>query len=485
MASFSKEYLRDRIFACWLGKNIGGTLGTPYECQTELNDIHGFASKAGEPLPNDDLDLQLVWLRAANELGPDAINSKVLGEYWISWVTPHWNEYGVCKANMRDGVLPPMSGEVNNAEWKHSNGAWIRTEVWACMYPAMPEKAIRLAYEDAGVDHGFGEGTYAAIFVAAMESAAFVFKDVNVLLDIGLSKIPEDCRVARSVNIVRKAYAEGISWKECRQMLVEDSKDLGWFQAPANLGFVTIGLLYGEGDFKQSLIYAVDCGDDTDCTGATLGALMGIMYGMEIIPDDWRAYIGDGIKSICITNGHGRFPQDCNELTDCLMNLLPVTLRKDHEKLMKGESALSLGDTTDLSDIRAEDFYGRKFVESFAGRKPYSYTIEGIYSDVLVEFDCEPRIAPNGELTGRITLKTHTMPEQKHYRLRFLLPDGWTAEYEKNLFTPSIFSKYQESAATAFKITANANVEAVNRLIVEVVCAGRPTPILVPMQIMG
>ena len=27
---FSKEYLRDTIYACWVGKNIGGTIGTPY-----------------------------------------------------------------------------------------------------------------------------------------------------------------------------------------------------------------------------------------------------------------------------------------------------------------------------------------------------------------------------------------------------------------------------------------------------------------------
>ena len=62
MISFTKEFLRDRIFACWIGKNIGGTLGTPYEGKRELLDIDGFASKAGEPLPNDDLDLQLAWL---------------------------------------------------------------------------------------------------------------------------------------------------------------------------------------------------------------------------------------------------------------------------------------------------------------------------------------------------------------------------------------------------------------------------------------
>ena len=42
--------------------------------------------RRGEPLPNDDLDLQLAWLRAVDELGPQNINSKTLGEYWISYV---------------------------------------------------------------------------------------------------------------------------------------------------------------------------------------------------------------------------------------------------------------------------------------------------------------------------------------------------------------------------------------------------------------
>ena len=27
MVQFTKEYLKDRIHACWIGKNIGGTLG--------------------------------------------------------------------------------------------------------------------------------------------------------------------------------------------------------------------------------------------------------------------------------------------------------------------------------------------------------------------------------------------------------------------------------------------------------------------------
>lgn len=485
MIQFGKEYLRDRIYACWLGKNIGGTMGTPYEGQRQLMDIHGFASEPGAPLPNDDLDLQLVWLRAVNEQGPDAITSKVLGEYWISWITPHWNEYGVCKANMRDGVLPPMSGEINNEEWRHSNGAWIRTEIWACLYPGVPEKAIRLAYEDASVDHGFGEGTYAAIFVEAMESAAFVIQDVRELLKIGLNKIPEDCRVARSVRLVMKAHADGVSWRECRERVVKDSEDLGWFQAPANVAFAVLGLLYGNGDFKQSMICAINCGDDTDCTGATVGALLGIMGGMDAIPEDWRAYIGDEIKSICITNGHGRFPKSCTELTDCVMSMLPTTLRPDNDDVMLGRVKLAIADENDFSQAKPSDFYGREFVEKLSKRTRYSYTIEGVYADVCINFDAKPTIEPNGSLTGTVAIMAHTMPEQKHYRLSFLTPEGWSVVCAKNLFTPALHSKFVETASAKFEIRAGERVDPVNHLVLQVFCAGRPTPILAPIQIEG
>ena len=81
------------------------------------------------------------------------------------------------------GFLPPISGELFNSQWQHSNGAWIRTEIWASLYPGHVEKAIRCAFEDASVDHGFGEGTYAAIFVAALSQVLVYNNLFNMLGD--------------------------------------------------------------------------------------------------------------------------------------------------------------------------------------------------------------------------------------------------------------------------------------------------------------
>lgn len=63
------EY-RDRVRACWLGKNIGGTLGAPYEGWRDVFDISYYTHDLSKGvLPNDDLDFQLIWLLNGGQTG--------------------------------------------------------------------------------------------------------------------------------------------------------------------------------------------------------------------------------------------------------------------------------------------------------------------------------------------------------------------------------------------------------------------------------
>ena len=62
---------RRRVLGCWMGKNIGGTLGAPFEFIRQVNHVSFYTQDlGGEPLPNDDLDLQLLWLVAMEEMRP-------------------------------------------------------------------------------------------------------------------------------------------------------------------------------------------------------------------------------------------------------------------------------------------------------------------------------------------------------------------------------------------------------------------------------
>ena len=216
MITIPEETLHDKVLGCWLGKNVGGTLGAPFEWKRQINQVSFYVQENlnGQPMPNDDLDIQLLWLCALEEKGLE-INAHQLAEYWCLYVAPHWNEYGTAKINMRQGLQPPLSGTFQN-DFKHSCGSYIRSEIWACIAPGLPHVAARYAYEDAILDHGNGEGLYAEIFMATLESAAFVESDLRKLIDIGLSYIPKDCGVAKAVHTTLVCFDRGISWQESR-----------------------------------------------------------------------------------------------------------------------------------------------------------------------------------------------------------------------------------------------------------------------------
>ena len=309
------ERFRDQVLGCWTGKNIGGTLGAPFEGCRETHNVSFYVQNlSGEPEPNDDLDLQLIWLLAVEEQGLWHLNERILGEYWMNYIVAPWNEYGIGKTNIANGLMPPLSGACNNEQWKFSNGAWIRSEIWACLFPGSPDEAVHFAWQDACVDH-CGEGIYAELFTAALESAAFVVSDLRELIAIGLSKIPATCRIARAVRLAITEFDRGSDWRDARESLVKDSADLGWFQAPANLGFTVLGLLYGNGDFGETICIAANCGDDTDCTAATTGAILGIILGRSGLPEKWTKPIGETIKTKAIDPFNANAPGTLEALT--------------------------------------------------------------------------------------------------------------------------------------------------------------------------
>lgn len=339
-----KDY-KEKVRGCWAGKNIGGVLGAPFEGKREKFDVDFYQQDLTMgPPANDDLDLQIVWLAAAEKYGRQ-VNASILGEYWLSFVIPNWAEYGMGKANLRAGLIPPLSGEVDNT-YKNSCGCFIRSEIWACLAPGHPEIATRYAYEDAIVDHA-DEGVNGEVFFTAMQSAAFVESDKDTLIDIGLSYIPEDCAVARGVREARECFSENIEFFEARTRvhntvpgtfgiqsiklseICEDEKDLAvgepGFDAPENVSFSILAWLYGKDDFGKTLCLAVDCGEDTDCTAASLGALMGIIGGFGKIPEKWLEPLHDKIETICFdrTSRAIWVPETVSELTDRVMSVMP------------------------------------------------------------------------------------------------------------------------------------------------------------------
>lgn len=481
------EQYKDSVYACWIGKNIGGTMGTPYEGKRQMFNIQGFATEANVPLPNDDLDLQLVWLYALESLGPNAIDAAALGEYWISFIVPNWNEYGISKNNMRRGLIPPISGDYEN-NWKDSNGAWIRTEIWACLAPGCPDIAAKYAVEDGKVDHGAGEGTFAAAFVAAMQSAAFVVKNLRKCIQIALAEIPENCRVADSVRFVLDCYDRKMTPIETRNAVLTRNSDIGdgWFEAPSNVAYAILGLLYGEGDFKRSMILAINCGDDTDCTGATVGSTMGILYGVEGVPVDWRMHVGDEIitKSFDTIVLNRKVPHSCTELTERVVKQSPNVLLSNHADVVFTEEKTSY-----LAEDAEFILTNCKFRSILDELKPFAMHFDSVFAEVDAYLESAPDILPGEQKRVTLAIRSKGLGfNESAYNLsmRWWLPEGFSVvSGRKTVILPRKDPHSDHCCKTEFMIQAGESVSVENRCVLEICASGRFKPMYIPILFLG
>ena len=65
-----REYF-NKVYGCWLGKCIAGNIGAPYEGMKQRLNLSYDPILLEKMLPNDDLDLQVLWLEILESRGLD------------------------------------------------------------------------------------------------------------------------------------------------------------------------------------------------------------------------------------------------------------------------------------------------------------------------------------------------------------------------------------------------------------------------------
>ncbi|MGQ9629536.1 MAG: ADP-ribosylglycohydrolase family protein [bacterium] len=419
IVTLSESDYRDKVYGCWLGKNCGGTLGTPLESgygKEELFDVWWYPKLQEGGMPNDDLEIQLIWLKAIEERGLD-IKARDLAEYWLDCIKYNFDEYGLNKTNLRKGLMPPVSGYFNN--WfKHCMGSPIRSEIWACIAPGLPQVAAAYAYEDAIVDHAGGESVYGEMFNAAVESAAFVIGERDELLEIGLSLIPENCETAKAIRDAREAHSKGMDWKEARNFVLRRHYSPIAQYSPVNLAFQTIGWLYGE-DFGDALCKAVNCGYDTDCTGATLGSILGIILGAKGLPKKWTEPLGDVITTNASWGGIANLeePKNLDELTE-------RTCEVGKKVLALHGGSVAISDKTDLSRVGELDLKSPKSIKHLWSTPPTRVDFDLKTMTLGVDYIDGPSIEPGAKRSFKVILR-NPHPEELSGEVIVSPPLGW------------------------------------------------------------
>lgn len=281
----------DKVLGGWIGKSMGGAIGARFEGYKGWIEIDPTTMFPETMPPNDDLDLQVLWLKVLEEKGP-ALTSDDLAQAWLNGCWYPFNEYGVFRRNWRLGIHAPMSGKFGNQFWENGMGCPIRAEIWGYVFPGAPDLAARYAVKDGTLDHT-EQSVGAEMMFAAMSSMAFFISDVRRLASMFIHYLPVGTPIERMTRAAFDAYDQGMSLRMARDRIMAMDGFPEACDSQINVPFTFLGLLYGGNDLQETMLAALRCGYDTDCTLATAAALIGQILGASRIPAALKEAVGD------------------------------------------------------------------------------------------------------------------------------------------------------------------------------------------------
>lgn len=324
-----EEVLRDRLRAGWLGRCAGCNLGKPVEGWNRA-DIRRYLKQA-EAYPlvdyfpvlapgsfdvplracwtettrgnikfmarDDDIDYTIMGLHILETYGFDFGPENVARE----WLThfPFLEIYTaerVAYRNLIERRWPPQTATYRNPyrEWI---GAQIRADMWGYVSPGDPERAARLAFQDASLSHT-KNGIYGEMWASALIAASFVAKDARQALEAALAQIPSQSRLAEALRDAFQMFDQGLDWESARDTV--EKRYYGKYSfvhTINNAALVSMALLWGAGNYTNTIGLAVQGGWDTDCNGATAGSVFGILHGTQALPGSWIDPLNDFVHS--------------------------------------------------------------------------------------------------------------------------------------------------------------------------------------------
>ncbi|MEU6352792.1 ADP-ribosylglycohydrolase family protein [Streptomyces sp. NPDC047072] len=287
--------LRERARGALLGLAVGDALGAPAEnmkpseIRARWGRIEGYVSE--NPSGTDDTEYAifsgLLLARHGSSLTPSHVEAA-----WHEWIADRdegpfrgagFSERGTLE-NLRRGLAAPISAQHRHA-W--SDGLAMRAAPFGVFAAGRPAEAARLVAIDGSVSHE-GEGIYGGQAVAAGVAAAMAGAPTIAVVASALAVIPDDSWTARSL---RRAVAVAHRGEKA----VRSAVVIGGYPwtdlAPEAVALAFGAYAAADGDFRESVLTAVNMGRDADTTAAVAGALAGATRGEPSIPPDWSSAI--------------------------------------------------------------------------------------------------------------------------------------------------------------------------------------------------
>lgn len=314
MVKISNDYV-EKVYAGWLGKVIGVRHGANVENWTyerlerTFGEIRGYLHEFKNFAADDDTNGPIFFLRALEDyMATRDITQEQMGLTLLNYVPDGhgffwWGGYGVSTEhtaylNLKNGIHAPRSGSIeqNGVVIAEQIGGQIFSDPWGLIAPGDPLLAAEFADKMASVTHD-GNGRFGAKFIAGCVAGAFTSESINEIIDAGLSTIPAQSEYAQMIGRIRDYYEQYPEhWRDCFRFVQENygyDRYSGVCHIIPNAAVIVLSLLYGDGDFSQSINICNMCGWDTDCNVGNVGTILGVFNGLEGISASWRTPIND------------------------------------------------------------------------------------------------------------------------------------------------------------------------------------------------
>jgi hypothetical protein len=280
----------DKIRGGLLGQLLGNLNGLPHEMKyiAEPGRVESYTPSLPQGAwTDDDTDIEWVYVRAMKQSGTLFLPPDQIAVLWKRHINRNiWCANRYARDLMDLGIEPPLTGRMLSNPWSDFNiSGQFLTETFALLAPTMPRTAAKLAlhYTHVGID---GEPAQVTQLCAAMIATAFREESPDALVAAGLAAVDPDSEIHSIVaQVVAWWKANPTDWRTTRRLIRdaytrhggEAMRDKNGYEL--NTASTIAALLYGHGDFTETLRLAFNNGWDADNNAATCGAVLGVIHG--------------------------------------------------------------------------------------------------------------------------------------------------------------------------------------------------------------
>jgi len=330
----SKEDYTSKMKAAWIGQMIGVGWSAPTEFRfigeiVPDQEIPEFDGNDVNAFGQDDIYVEMTFLKTLEDHGVDC-SIRQAGIDFANSEYMLWGANEMARENLRFGIAPPES---SHPEY-HKGTDWIDYQIEAdfsgIICPGMPNEVIALG-EKFGRLMNYGDGLYAGQFIGGMYAAAYFEKEINKIIEAGLSCIPEQSQYAQCIrDVIEWHKKDPVHWEKTWQ-LIEDKyrnnpeyqkykavNDFYWvdMDAKLNAAYIVMGLLYGNGDTDNTILISMKCGRDSDCNPSNAAGVLFASLGMNGIDKKYYEKLSYDTKFAYTSYNFNELIETCTALTE-------------------------------------------------------------------------------------------------------------------------------------------------------------------------